>query len=696
MTGSLAIAAPPLLVLLVLLWTFDRQAGRSGLILVASVFWGGLVATSLVTTVGALWLEQPLWYPYVAAPIAEELAKGLLFVVLLCSRLLPGIPAGLAYGLACGLGFALWENATYFEQTGGAGPSTWLYLTRTAGPALLHAVSTAVVGAAAGAGGLAPRRVRHLVAIFAALAVATWIHGGWNYICLVLSNTDATRRVLPLAGASLLLALLSWSVLEERWRLREEVLELWREGLVPEAVALAMTSRWSLQALRRLDVPQPRRLARVIWALASIRRQLRDLPAQATAVRRRVEAELERANAALCAVTDPDAEVPGAGARRTRLALVIGLAFLGVALHLLGRLSPVPATLARRTIVIGASVGVRPEPSITLMGGDTYLLWQRGPSKRSREQMLTWVGVDARPVHHSLGAIPENEPDWFEMGALGEGVAIATRQGDEIWIRAFVESVERGNLRLEATEEGPEPCWPWMTSDRGRTLLGWDRVRRVAWLRATPFGLEGQPTTLPDPFPNFDTPEQACARGFLMTDQTIYEIARPSGHSRMAAVNLERREATRLEICPGESSLRVHSLDKDRGEVLVLLGGRGRAGAGYQLHLARLDRVGQVIEPCRVIREMPAGGPAVVGLAGAGDDAFLAWSAGGYIFLERFPLREGGARLRRWVLDRAPRGGAGVVRVGVVDDRLFVAWEGRAGEGRWSLKLLRVAVGDLP
>ena len=93
---------------------------------------------------------------------------------------------------------------------------------------------------------------------------------------------------------------------------------------------------------------------------------------------------------------------------------------------------------------------------------------------------------------------------------------------------------------------------------------------------------------------------------------------------------------------------------------------------------------------------MPAGEPAVVGLAGAGDSAFLAWASGSYIFLARLPLRRGGGRPRRWVLDQAPRDGSGVVRVSVVEGRLHVAWESRSKGGRWSLKLLRSEIEDLP
>jgi hypothetical protein len=233
-----------------------------------------------------------------------------------------------------------------------------------------------------------------------------------------------------------------------------------------------------------------------------------------------------------------------------------------------------------------------------------------------------------------------------------------------------------------------------MASDRGRTLIGWDRLRRAAWIRLRPLGTLEPGLELPDPFPDVDSPDQACSRGFLLTDRTVYEVARPADRARLAAVDLDTRRVRPLDLCPGEKGLRVHSLDKDRGQVLVLLG--GQSAEGYRLLLARLDRSGGLVSPCQHLRSMPSGEPRVVGLAGAGDDAFLAWSTGTHIFLARVPLGEGAGRGRRWVLDTAPPGGEGVVRVGVVEGWLFVAWEGGARNDRWSLKLLRTSLDDLP
>ena len=696
MTTSLVIAAPPLLMLVALLWSLDRQAGRSGGLLLLAVLWGGVVATSLVTATGALWLEQPAWYPYLVAPVVEELSKALLFAILIALRLVPSVPAGLAYGLAAGLGFALWENAAYFQVAGDGGLELWFYVTRTTGAALLHAVSTAVVGAAAGAGSISGRWPWRVVALVVALAAAVAVHSGWNYVCLVLSDTSAVRRMLPLVGALLLLSFLIWAVLRERWELRRELLELWQEGVIDEAVAKAMLRPWPTAALKRTEVAQPARLARALWSLALARRQLAALSGRSDRARQRAGRLVEQWEAAVRALSGSElgaTQLRGPSWKRP-LAITAGLGATALALHLLGEVSPVPAALARRTVVVTSGAVVRPEPLITLMGRDSYVLWQRGPSKQHREQMLTWIGSTGRQHDRSLGPLPPEEPDWFEMGAAGEGVAVATRHGDELWVRAYVEDEQRGELRFDAPEEGPEPCWPWLSSDHGRTLVGWNRLRRVAWLGTDPLELAGEPFALPDPLAGHDTPAQACSRGLLLTDETIYTVVRPTERARMAAIDLGEMAPTTLGLCPDEPELRIHSLDKDRGTVLVLLGGEGREG--YRLLLARLDRSGHVLETCRHLRSMPAGEPAVVGLAGAGDAAFLAWSTRSHIFLSRVPLTADGGGERRWVLDEAPRHGPGVVRVGVVEDWLFVAWEGPSRGGRWSLKLLQTEVADLP
>lgn len=703
MTTSLVIAAPPLLALLLLLWSFDRHAGRSGTLLVLAVLWGGLIATSLVTLTNAVWLEQPGWYPYVVTPVVEELAKASLFALLIPLLLVPSVPAGLAYGLACGLGFALWENAAYFEQSGSEGLTLWLYVTRTAGTALLHATSTAVVGAAAGSVGSREHRARQVALLIGALLVAIWVHGAWNYVCLVLSNDSPFRRALPAAGVGLLLSFLAGSMMRERWHLRREILSLWQEEVIGEGVAKAMLTRWPSRALRRLGHQRTMRLSRSLWALALVRRQLATHgPRLGKAARRRLECHArrwQRMVEALLGSGEVDFQKRRDRSFVLQVALAIGLIISTVGLHLLGHLSPVPAALSRRTIVITSGAQVRPEPLITVMRGDTYVLWQRGPSKQRRQQMLTWVGPGEQRRHLSLGAVPPEEPDWFEMTALGDGVIVATRERDTIWARAFVKNQGYGELRFDASESSPEPCWPWLTSDRGQTLVGWDRLERIAKISQNPLRVVLPVMELPDPFPHgYDTPEQACMRGFMLTDHTVYEVARPGSAARLAAVDLDQNEAHEIDLCPERRGrFRIHSLDKDRGQILVLLGAEDTgAGDEYELLIARVDRSGNLIAPCRHLRSMPAGEPRVVGLAGAGDTAFLAWSTSAHIFLARVPLVEGAGRPRRWVLDRAPRGGQGVVRVGVVNDWLHVAWEGHSRSGLWSLKLLRTEIGDLP
>ena len=694
MGASLVIAAPPLIVLLLVLWWLDRAGGRSGWLVLLSVAWGGLGATGLVMLTAAIWLEQPSWYPVLVSPVAEELSKALIFVALVWFGLVPSVPAGLACGLACGLGFALWENAAYFDRLGSM-PPAWLYMTRTTGTALLHAMTTGLVGAAAGAWG-SGRTVRgRVIGVVVALGSACLVHGSWNYVCLVLSDTSAVRRALPAGGVALLLVLVVWSVVKERAHLKHEVLALWRDGVIPEDVARALVRRWPVRGLRRAGVHDPAAVSRSVWRLATARRQLAGLSDRSHRVRALLARAVDRWQRSVHALLDGAPAPAGRRIAATHVALASGLALVVGGLHVLGSASPVPAALARRTVVVVDGAVVRPEPLLSVVNeDDAYLLWQRGPSIERREQLLTWIGPGQEQRALALGPIPPGSDDWFDMTTLGRGVLVATRHGARMQVRSFARDEQIDELSFDAPERDAEPCWPWLASDRGRTLAGWDRLRRVAWLTSEPLAL-GARLDLPDPFRGVDeTPDQACVRGFLFTDHTVYQVARPLRASRLAAIDLETLNERAIDLCPGEPDLRVHSLDKDRDEVLVLLG--GRSDAGYRLFLARLDRSGNLREPCRPIRDMPAGEPSVVALAGAGETAFLAWATGSHIFLARIPLGPAGGRSRRWVLDRAPPDGTGVVRVGVTEGRLYVAWEGFSPPSAWSLKLLRTEIDDLP
>lgn len=691
---SLAIAAPPLLALILLLWTLERAGGRSGWRLFLSMMWGGFGATSLAILVSATWLEQPAWYPYLVTPVVEEVAKALILVILTALGLIAGSPVGLAYGLACGLGFALWENAAYFDRLGTT-PSSWLYLTRTTGTALLHASATALVGAAAGFGGPQTSWRRRMAALVAALAFACLIHGSWNYVCVVLSDTSTLRRALPALWVTLLVALVAWSMRRERWRLRREILALWRENTIAEPIARALLERWPTRALRRSGVEHPRKVNRAAWQLALARRQLASLPQRSEAARARLIRLAQHWQDMLDSLLSGRDKPPARRSQKRDALLIVGLALAAGVVHLLGQVSPVPAALARRTVVITSGAKVRPEPLLSVVDeNQAYILWQRGPSRDKREQVLTWIGPGNERRDLGLGPVPPQRDDWFDMTTLGDHAVIATRQGDRLLLRRFLKNHQVDRLPFDAPERDPEPCWPWLTTDQGRTLVGWDRLRAVAWLKAPPLEL-GPPLKLPNPFPEgIETADQACARGFMLTDQTVYQVAKPSKASRLAAVDLEELTAHPIDLCPGQPGLRVHSLDKDRGQVLVLLGGQGPEG--YRLLLARLDRSGHLISPCRPVRTMPAGEPAVVSLSGAGDNAFLAWATSFHIFLARIPLSDEGDRSRRWVLDRAPPDSSGVVRVGVTEGRLYVAWEGHSEDDRWSLKLLRSEIADLP
>ena len=160
---SLTVASLPGLIYLALLrWMgLDRRQARN--LLIAALAWGAAGGVGL----GLLWttlLELPieprvqpderLWIQTAfLAPIAEELAKAVYFVLLLRWRRVGTALLGLMYGLAVGLGFALTENFAYFLHSYvEGGQSAWVgtVLARTFFSVSVHVTATGLWGGCVG------------------------------------------------------------------------------------------------------------------------------------------------------------------------------------------------------------------------------------------------------------------------------------------------------------------------------------------------------------------------------------------------------------------------------------------------------------------------------------------------------------------------------------------------------------------
>ena len=195
--GAVAVSTVVVFAYLVVIWWLDRYEREPFAVVLFAFLWGGLGGTMLgcgLTMALSIPFEQlttavysEILFAVVTAPIAEELTKGLVFVFLLATPYLDNETDGLIYGAAAGLGFAVVENSFYFLATASAGPEIFYatLVVRTLFTALVHAISTALLGYAIG-------YVRHRKLTpwlwlwpILGLTLAVINHGLWNFLAHV-------------------------------------------------------------------------------------------------------------------------------------------------------------------------------------------------------------------------------------------------------------------------------------------------------------------------------------------------------------------------------------------------------------------------------------------------------------------------------------------------------------------------------
>jgi RsiW-degrading membrane proteinase PrsW (M82 family) len=113
-----------------------------------------------------------------AAPVIEEVLKGLILIYLIRSPSFRYFLDGAIYGFASGIGFAIFEN---FEYVLGH-PSTALVLaiSRVLSTNLIHATGSALIGIALGLARFDRSRLSRILYWVAALGLAILIHSGFN------------------------------------------------------------------------------------------------------------------------------------------------------------------------------------------------------------------------------------------------------------------------------------------------------------------------------------------------------------------------------------------------------------------------------------------------------------------------------------------------------------------------------------
>lgn len=133
-----------------------------------------------------------------AAPVAEEILKALLIIVLLARRQIGFLIDAAVLGFAVGTGFAVVENFVFLQAMPDS-PTT-LWLVRGLGTATLHGATTAI--AAVVAKSLQEQRTLALpIAAVAGIAIAIIIHSAYNHLLL----PPLAATIVLLIGLPLLL-----------------------------------------------------------------------------------------------------------------------------------------------------------------------------------------------------------------------------------------------------------------------------------------------------------------------------------------------------------------------------------------------------------------------------------------------------------------------------------------------------------
>lgn len=177
---------------LLVIWWMDRYEREPFWLTLLVFLWGGIGGTSLgccvnsISIVGAMLLGGETVGTIVGttavAPVVEEISKGLVFLPLIAMHRLDNETDGLIYGAATGLGFAAVENAFYAWQFAGEGTVAVVLVMflRTFATALVHCVSSGILGMAIGYAMHRSGSARWILWPAVGLALAVANHVIWN------------------------------------------------------------------------------------------------------------------------------------------------------------------------------------------------------------------------------------------------------------------------------------------------------------------------------------------------------------------------------------------------------------------------------------------------------------------------------------------------------------------------------------
>ncbi|HDS09044.1 MAG TPA: PrsW family intramembrane metalloprotease [Firmicutes bacterium] len=247
---SVFAAIVPYFFLILFIWWLDRNEREPFGYVISSLVWGG-VGAIFIGIVFSLLLLLPATFIFgndladlmgtiIFAPITEEIAKGIIIIILLNSLQFDNATDGFVYGAASGLGFAMTENFLYFSQAIG-NVQGWLILVflRTLFTGVMHMTTSAIFGAIVGYVKYNKSTAKKIFMPIIGLGIGMVIHSIWN-ITAVAQGTSKEGYPLVIGIIMLMIALaiifvlFLLSISHEKTIIIKYLTEEAKTGLLPE------------------------------------------------------------------------------------------------------------------------------------------------------------------------------------------------------------------------------------------------------------------------------------------------------------------------------------------------------------------------------------------------------------------------------------------------------------------------------
>lgn len=255
---AVVLATAIVIAYLLFIWWLDRYEREPFWVVLLTFLWGGIGGTGiscfvnsltgLVLALGVGLATAQTLTTVVVAPIVEEFVKALVFVFLvLVGNQLDNRTDGLIYGAATGLGFACVENLYYYWSVYNPESTEVLFITiftRTAFTALVHCISSALLGMAIGYARHGKGASRWVLWPVLGYVLAVFNHATWNGLTSIAQGVAESNQglslltmlfsILLVVGASIMMFLLTLNSLNSEHKvIKRFLLEEAQRGVLP-------------------------------------------------------------------------------------------------------------------------------------------------------------------------------------------------------------------------------------------------------------------------------------------------------------------------------------------------------------------------------------------------------------------------------------------------------------------------------